>query len=497
MKKILLVLLVLVVAFAGCRKDNPDQDDGTAEVSFVLSQSQQLKNDPLPDDDYNCWTEEGDYAFVRIEGVDYFLDVFYLDGIPYTQTIKLPVGGTYNVQEFMLMNDMQTPDDTSDDQVVMASPHANAEWSQYVETALDITFDITGFDKLELQIEVLCYEEQFYDQFGFIYFDFYQIVVRQACFFGDICIKSLTDYAGSWYDLYQPNGLQYDMPAIFKIEVLRNGNLMETYTNELHADGSNWYGAGEPLCVWYADRLEDLDEFEFKLYIYVDDGAGFSYKYFHSWFFNDVIPAGWDVEEDGVIDFALGSCVVDPDLALAPYMDLPDECTLQIDSYHPGNIGDTYFDLELGGIPDGYDISNGIWPGWCIQSGVTITLGSYDMDVYSSLYPIPDIPVYPWDEVNWLVNNLDWYEGDAGYSYQAIQAAFWKIANGQIGFTIGATYLPGQSAESEALAQQMYTDATNYGDGFIPLPGYWAAVVFVDQEPPLEGTQVVFVMVDP
>jgi len=197
-----------------------------------------------------------------------------------------------------------------------------------------------------------------------------------------------------------------------------------------------------------------------------------------------------------VVDFALGSCVVDPDLALMPYMDLPPSCVLRYDApFTPGTLG-TYFDLKLSGIPSGYDLVDGTWEGWCAQDGTFIYPGvNYNMDVYSSLY-IEKLPLNAqgrnWDRINWLFNNFDWYEGDAGYGWKAKQRAIWKIVEDDVNFTGSVS----ANATQEALAKTMYNNAVSYGTDFIPLPGYWAAVIFIDQANP-DNVQVVFTVVDP
>lgn len=486
MRKLLLVLLVVAVAFAGCRKDDAEPaNDGTVEVSFNATQGLNLKDGS----DTQCFDVEGDYAFIVINGEEYYLDVFYLNGFPYTQSIKLLVGGTYEVQEFMLMHDNNTPNTTADDYAIMAAPHANSDFAGFVENALNVEFEISTFDKLELSIEVLCYDEAEHDDFGFVYFQFYEVVVRQECFFGDICVKSLEDYIGS---PYEDQGLQYDMAAIMKIEVYRNGDLQDTYINEDNP-------TGEPLCVWYADRVNDEDEFEFKLYILVDYGQNnWVYTYFHSWYITD--DQEFNHGTDGVMDFVLGNCVVEADVVIPPYQDLPSTCNLKIVKTAPGDgnpIRPAYLDLELTGIAPGHDLYDALWPGWCMDPGVTINVNTnYAMDVYSSLY-LDKLPLYAqnynWEIANWLVNHLDYYPG---FSWGELQQAMWKI-----GTNYGGAASAGVPAAT-ALSNQMAADAFLYAPTWNgPFPGDWAAVIFIEAGTPPGATtpnlQTVFTIVDP
>lgn len=173
MKKLQLLLLVVVVAFIGCRKENPEPDV-EAEVSFVLSQTHQLKDDPVePDLAYRCWTHYVSYAFVLIDGKEYYLDVFYHQGwLINTETIELVAQeSTITIEEFILVYDPQTPDDFSDDRIVMATPHVDSPWGGFVVEPVDKTFKVTGPGQYEFEMEVLCYNEPYHDFFGFKHFD--------------------------------------------------------------------------------------------------------------------------------------------------------------------------------------------------------------------------------------------------------------------------------------------------------------------------------------
>ncbi len=97
--------------------------------------------------------------------------------------------------------------------------------------------------------------------------------------------------------------------------------------------------------------------FTVDLYIYVKVGAIFDYVWFHQWTFADdemIVPL--PPASDGVVDFVLGNCnLTDPDLQLAPYMNLPATCGLTTGGVVPsvtqiqGHSG--YFDVTLSLIP--------------------------------------------------------------------------------------------------------------------------------------------------
>ena len=465
MKKINFIIgtLVLLMFVASCKKDEfTDQSDADQGVAFVLNANSSLKS-------VDCFSTQADYVNIIINNTSYKLDVFYIDSKPYTNTLKL-ADGNYVLSEFMLMDDNQTPDDTSDDIMVAATPHEGSEFAQYVSQALNISFSVEAFKKTELGISVLCYQEADYSEFGFIYFGIDQVIVREQLFFGDICICLLEDYEASLY-ANQSTGLQLDMPAIAKIEVWKDGVKFEEFSNEA------WYGEGKPLTVRYADIVNQEDNFELKLFILVRQGLDFNYVHFHSWTFKDdeQIPAG----NDGIVDFVLGNCLPDADLILAPWMNLPPTTTYTITNADP-TVHNTIVEVTLSDIPEGYELTNGIYPSSCADHSTPIYMGyPYEMNVYSSLYQ-DQLPAFAqsdkWDKINWLYNHLDWY---SGYEWFDIQGFLWLYDN-----PVWDGLAIGDMPALTTLSLQMKQDADTYGvDYKVPLGGSYV-IIFI---PPGSG----------
>ena len=456
---------------------SPLASKGNTKAGLINSKAGLANNDEL----------KASYADIVINGTTYTPAVYYLNGVAYTQAIKL-VPGTYTVTQFMLMNDNSTPDDLSDDVIVSAAPEAGSDYAAFVNHPLDYNFTVTAFQKNQLDIEVLHFIPQEYSSFGYDWFSMSQTTVREQVFFGDISVKHPSDYTGSLY-ANQTNGLQVDMPAIFKIDVYRDGVFLISYNN------ASTYGEGEVLKVDYPDAANTTDEFRFDLYIYVKIGDSFGYKKFHSWTFDDdqKIPAG----SDGVVDFVLGnSNATQPDLLLPPYQNLPATVTYKITGpFAPGSL-DGYVDAEIGSVGSGFDFSNGTFASWCSDHNYTINPNhTYNMDVYSSLYPdqMPAFTAYAnkWARVNWLFNHLDNY---SGHTWGEVQGAIWIIMDNWNGQAHG--HVPA----ADAMTHQMANDSQSHTD-FTPLPGGWAAVVFVPEgTDPDQGTpdiQTMFIQVDP
>jgi len=486
MMKISLILLglITVISITSCNKvkDSTPQQ-GNTELSFNILPGKSATGLKVSD----CFNTKANYVNVTIDGALYKIDVFYINNVPYTNTIKL-APGLHVIQDFLMYNDNMTPSVPGDDYVMAAAVHTGALYSDLVTNLLNKNVTIEAFKKNVQTIDLVCYEEAHYSDFGFEYFTLDQTVIREQNFFGDFCIKNVADYAGSPYAL-QANGVQLDMPALFKIELWQNGMLTQTY------DNAAWHGEGQPLKVTYADNLGQVDNYILKLFILVRQGTAFNYVHFYDWTFADAaaIPAG----TDGVVDFALGNCVPDADLVIPPWMNLPLTATYQITgNYAPGSKGG-YVDATLTNIGTGYEFGNSTVASWCADHAVNITVGQvYNMDVYSSLYPTL-LPAYAqsdkWAKINWLMNHLDWFPGNHWYD---IQGAMWLCD----------TPAWGGAAESgmpalTPMMTDMKTKMDLYGPAYKVPPGGWATVIFIptgtSSSTHTPVLQTMFIKIDP
>jgi hypothetical protein len=158
-----------------------------------------------------------------------------------------------------------------------------------------------------------------------------------------------------------------------------------------------------------------------------------------------------------------------------------DPVGLRIDR-HPGT-SNNYFDLELWNVGSGYDISDGVWTGWCADEHVYIYLNTnYTANVYSSLDP--DLGTKcpycvndeQWDYVNYILNHKH-----PNASMDDIQQAIWYFTD--LGYPM--------PTDPEAAA--MVNDALAHGADFRPMPGDIGAVILAVRE----TVQLVFIEVDP
>lgn len=487
---LLLFTTSLFFVFIACEKDD---DEKLIDVSFKvneISSTQTKSGNIIKSDTIICSGLRLDYAKININNGNFQnIPIFNVGGIYYTSSIKLPKGN-HSLNEFIVYNNNNTPNDLTDDIVVSATPHVGSVFGGYVTTPLNINIEVNEDKKNEFKIDVVCFDPTTFQSFGFVYFQLNQLVIRQLWFYGDFCIRNKNEYNTSLYS-QQTNwnnstGLYIDVPAIIKVEVFRNNILQNVFMNSVE---------GEKLSVNYGDYLNTTENFLLKLYIYVKVGNVFDYLLFKEYSFNDIsnITQG----NDGVIDFVLGGCYdpnSPPNYIFPEYMNLPLTLTYTITA-QPSSMGG-YVDATLSNIPTGYVLQNGVYPSNCADHTQFIYLYTpYNMDVYSSLY-IDKLPLYTrsdkWKKINWLYNNLDWFEP---YTWYDLQQTIWLFDIPQW----NGLQLAGVPALTPK-AQNMYNVANTNGVNFVALPGDYIAIIFVPAGTPITATsgtvQTMFIQIN-
>lgn len=243
----------------------------------------------------SCDQPIAQYALIDIDGTIYQTDVFYLNGNIYTNSFKFK-SGEHTLNMFVLVNDANTPLDPGDDIIVMAAPKVGYEYANFVSQPLPYNFTVNDFFKTEVSIELLCFHPNDYEYFGFAWYSIKEVNIREVCFSGCLCVDDIESYIGTLYE-NQSSGLQYKMPAIFKVDIYRNENLIITYDNE------DVLGENGPLCVRYPDYEGVVDNFRFVISILGKDG----YIEYASYTTTDNVPL-IDLDENNVLNFAFGNC---------------------------------------------------------------------------------------------------------------------------------------------------------------------------------------------
>jgi len=478
----LTAFFLLLLAFAACSKTDLPSNDQKQEVTFSSKTVQKNARDT---DSFKSATLQADYALIGINSKLYKIPVYEIEGTTYSMSIKLDPGN-YTLTKFLLMNSGTSASDTTDDVPVYALPMAGSDYAAFVEQPAGFSFSVNAMNKTEIPVEVLLFQPEDYQKFGFDFTVLPHTTIRRQLFSGRLLPNDLPSYTGSLYQS-QPNGLQAEMPAIFRIEVYRNGTFVESFNNEDNL-------GQQALKVSYPDENGSIDQFRFDLFVYVKSGTGFAYRFIHSWEFSD--DQLLHHSNDGIVHFVVGNAQdQQADYAFGPYLNLPESCTLVVDQgFAPGSLG-SYFDGNVQDIPSVYKLSNGTYRYWCGTDSISINLGHpYNMNVFSSLSSnaLPAYARHPgrWNEINWLFNHLDNY---AFYDWDILQGAVWMILNDWSG--------TGHSGVSNAnsLVVQMANTARAHAD-FIPGFGQKAAVIFIPQntrhEEQTPKVQVVFTFIE-
>ena len=127
---------------------------------------------------------------------------------------------------------------------------------------------------------------------------------------------------------------------------------------------------------------------------------------------------------------------------------------------------DSWFDMKLFDVPAGFDVTNGTYPGWCIQKNTTMRRHvNHTVSLYSSYDP--EMPAHflnnNWSKVNYVINHKQ--EGGR----ESIQNAIWY-------FMCNDPY-----PTNDTLAQAMIDDANASNGSFVPQSGQIIAIL-VDVE---------------
>lgn len=242
----LLTFFLVSLFFSGCEKDkNPD--DTLQDVVFGISHvdSFALKTDDI--DIPECPEDENgnmliptiaDIVLKNSDGDTLLFtpQVFYLNGKLYSQAIKLPPG-TYTVEQFMLREEINGT-------IIMATPSENSGYAAYITPGrrLGFNFTVKEFEKSEVEAEVLCFEPSAHMAFGFHWYNIHQIVIKNFCFFGDICLtqdpiyQEETAYGGD-----TPGSTSTPWWYYFAVA---DGNPQNIYAGQQETDGTVSYDAG-------------------------------------------------------------------------------------------------------------------------------------------------------------------------------------------------------------------------------------------------------------
>ncbi|APG60518.1 DUF1566 domain-containing protein [Christiangramia salexigens] len=259
---------------------------------------------------------EIDAALVKLTILDaadvateYTLDLVAINNNTETEPLKLNEG-EYRITSFVAY---------AEDGVtaVWAAPMMGSYYQTLwnLKGVKDLPFTINKFDKIKVNVDVLCYEPFDYQNFGFGWFAFSQTEINTICFFGDICTEFYEQWhtlEGSPYVGQSYNG--YDFPAIFSVEVY---NAEGVRVNDANMDSNiSWQGSGAPLCIEYPNQIGVEETFNYSILVALPDG---NWEVIHNGSFADTAEASTSGDggfggKDGVFTFGAGCTNADNDL---------------------------------------------------------------------------------------------------------------------------------------------------------------------------------------
>jgi len=124
----------------------------------------------------------------------------------------------------------------------------------------------------------------------------------------------------------------------------------------------------------------------------------------------------------------------------------------------------SYFDSTLSGVPAGFDVMNGTYPGWCVDRSVDMDIGvSHDVMLYSSISP-PVLTGINWNAINYILNHKQGTIMD-------VQNAIWNFTD---------NYKPPEGYSPDA---QAMIDGANANPTYEPTTGDVLAVICYPQNP--------------
>jgi len=145
----------------------------------------------------------------------------------------------------------------------------------------------------------------------------------------------------------------------------------------------------------------------------------------------------------------------------------------------------SYFISTLSGVPLGFDVHNGVYPGWCVDRSTTMTRSvPHSVVLYSSLTPPAALSSIDWLKINYILNHKQgsmmdvqeaiWYfTGDLGYSeistpaQSMVNAANANPYDPATDMVLAVICLP----QSDPDAQNSIIEIRRCGSGLSP--GYW------------------------
>ncbi|MBZ9631530.1 hypothetical protein LB465_12130 [Salegentibacter sp. LM13S] len=271
------VALLAMVMTSCSKEDNPDSPDGPAGEEMVtlsfkgaLSDfNRKVETKQAVDAPIGGCFEDADPAYVMAgvkDGGGNWVSGGYIkvDVIPITvdsdsdgntnyltfeaEELELEQG-IYSLEYFAVYN--------SNDDLILMAPRSDNNYGPYsfhnfVDFPLPQEIDLRAGTKHYQEVEVLCYDEQDVQEYGYLFFDFEELPLTYICFFGNECDDDGRHRPSHFrVKVWEYPSIPSDLPVAFT-----DDNILVDDTN----DYNNGENSGEeitqadPLCIPLPDR---------------------------------------------------------------------------------------------------------------------------------------------------------------------------------------------------------------------------------------------------
>lgn len=208
-KNYLSALAVFALLFTSCSKEESssldDADANFVELTFgatlndLANRSQHLGDIPA------CGDTAPDYARISFAygGNNYTVDVDILQDAngyftDYSELLKIPVptngSTTVTLTGFLVFDSNNTR--------IWAAP-VGGDFAGYVDQALPRNFNVAAGTKPYIDVEVLCFDERFVNEYGYVFFDIVPETIYPLCTFINYCNEAGRHWVANYsVDLY-------------------------------------------------------------------------------------------------------------------------------------------------------------------------------------------------------------------------------------------------------------------------------------------------------
>ena len=149
----------IIFLIFGCKKDQPQPANQLVDISFSARLISGDASGINAGDE--CFNEQADLAVIVLDNDQtYTTQVYYIGDDPYTKSIELSPGN-YHINKFNLYKDVDHNSglDEIDGPPLAFIPNDGSLYDVFVSEAVPVEFTVGAFEKIEVPLEVLCFED--------------------------------------------------------------------------------------------------------------------------------------------------------------------------------------------------------------------------------------------------------------------------------------------------------------------------------------------------